>query len=88
MGRGESRLSPDAERVQVAGEVRVASVSEDPLPSDVLPLYTQAADSLKRGDVKNAKAFLMMVSRKSNHPKVQALAKAVLEAERDLMRRR
>lgn len=88
LGRGESRLTPDAERVKVAGEVKVSAVAEEPLPADVQPLYLQISDSLRRGDVKNAKAFLVLLGRKSNHPKVQALAKDVLEAEKNLLRRR
>ena len=35
-----------------------------------------------------AKAFLMLVSRRSNHPRVQALTREILEAERAAMRRR
>ena len=88
IARGESRLSPDAERTKVVGEAKVGSVADQTLPSDVQPIYTQIADSLRRGDVKNAKAFMMLLGRKSNHPKVQALAREVLEAEQNLMRRR
>ena len=88
LSRGESRHTPDAERTTVAAEAKVATVAEVPLPADVLPLYEKAADALKRGDVTNAKAFLMLVSRKSNHPKVQALAKELMEAERAALRRR
>jgi DnaJ-class molecular chaperone len=88
VARGESRLSPDAERTKVVGEAKVSSVADEALPGDVQPLYTQIADSLRRGDVKNAKAFMMLLGRKSNHPKVQALAREVLEAEQNLLRRR
>lgn len=88
LARGESRLTPDTERVKVVGEAKVSAVADEPLPRDVQPLYDQIADSLRRGDVKNAKAFLMLLGRKSNHPKVQALAKDVLEAEKNLLRRR
>jgi curved DNA-binding protein CbpA len=88
LGRGESRLTPDTERVKVVGEAKVSAVAEQPLPPDVQPLYLQISESLRRGDVKNAKAFLTLLGRKSNHPKVQALAKDVLEAEKNLLRRR
>ncbi len=88
LARGESRLTPDTERVKVVGEAKVTAVAEEPLPADIQPLYLQISESLRRGDVKNAKAFLMLLGRKSNHPKVQALAKDVLEAEKNLLRRR
>lgn len=88
LARGEVRLTPDAERREVVQEARVSVVSEAPLPPDIAGLYEKAAEAFKRGDLKNAKAFLMLVSRKSNHPKVQALTREILEAERAAMRRR
>lgn len=87
LGRGESRLSPDAERTVVASEAKVSTVAEAPLPADVLPLYEKVSEALKRGDITNAKAFLMLLSRKSSHPKVQSLARELIDAERNLRRR-
>jgi len=88
LARGEVRLTPDAERRAVVQEARVAAVSEAPLPPDVAGLFEKAADAFKRGDLKNAKAFLLLVSRKSNHPRVQSLTREILEAERAAARRR
>jgi curved DNA-binding protein CbpA len=88
LARGEVRLTPDAERREVVQEARVLVVSEAPLPPDIAGLYEKAAEAFKRGDLKNAKAFLLLVSRRSNHPRVQALTREILEAERQSMRRR
>lgn len=88
LGRGEVRLSPEAERKAVAQEAKVAAVSEAPLPTDVAPLYEKAHEAFKKGDLKNAKAFLMLVARKTSHPKVQALTKDILEAEKRILTRR
>lgn len=88
LGRGEVRLSPDAERKAVVAESRVSAAVEAPLPSDIAPLFEKAMESYKRGDLKNAKAFLLLVSRKSTHPRVQALTRELLEAERATLRRK
>ncbi len=88
MGRGEVRLTPDAERKAVVQEARVAAAVEAPLPADVAPLFEKASEAFKRGDLKNAKAFLMLVTRKSSHPRVQALTREILEAERAAIRAR
>jgi curved DNA-binding protein CbpA len=88
LARGEVRLTPEAERRAVVQEARVATMSEAPLPPDVAGLYEKAVEALKRGDLMNAKAFLLLVSRKSNHPRVQSLTREILEAERAAMRRR
>jgi len=88
VARGEVRLTPEAERRAVAQEARVVTTSEPPLPADVAGLYNQAAEAFKRGDLRNAKAFLLLVSRKTNHPRVQSLTREILEAERALLRRR
>lgn len=88
LARGEVRLTPEAERTQVVQEQRVAAVSDAPLPSDIAPLFEKAHDAFKKGDLKNARAFLMLVSRKSNHPRVQSLTRDILEAERTALRRR
>lgn len=86
--RGEVRLTPDAERTAVVQESRVVAAVEVPLPADVAPLFERAADAFKRGDIKNAKAFLLLVSRKSSHPRVQSLTREILEAERAALRSR
>lgn len=88
LARGEVRLSPDAERTTVAQESRVPEAVETPLPPDIAPLFEKANEAFKKGDLKNAKAFLLLVSRKSNHPRVQALTRDILEAERNTLRRR
>lgn len=86
LSRGEVRLTPDAERKAVVQEARVARSVEIPLPADVAPLFEKASEAFKRGDMKNAKAFLLLASRKGNHPRVTALTKEILEAERAALR--
>ncbi len=71
----------------VAAVAPVTAVPEAPLPSDVRPLFEQAVAALKRGDVKNAKAFLMIVAKKCSDPRVKALTREVLEAERAVGRK-
>jgi curved DNA-binding protein CbpA len=88
LARGEVRLTAEQERRQVVQETRVAAVSEAPLPPDVAGLFEKSNEAFRKGDLKNAKAFLMLVSRKSNHPRVQALTREILEAERSTLRRR
>lgn len=87
LGRGEVRLTQEAERKAVVAESRAPGV-EAPLPPDVRSLYDKAKEALDKGDLKNAKAFLLLVTRRSTHPRVQALAKDLLEAERNTLRRR
>lgn len=86
--RGEVRLTPDAERKAVVQESKVAAVVDVPLPPDIAPLFEKANEAYKRGDVKNAKAFLLLASRKGNHPRVAALTREILEAERAALRAR
>jgi curved DNA-binding protein CbpA len=89
--RGEIRLTSQNERIPVVQEARgVSTLSSDelPIPSDIAPLYEKCSEAFKKGDIKNAKTFLLLMSRKSAHPKVQALTKEILEAERALLRRR
>ena len=88
LGRGEVRLSAEAERKAVVQEARIGTMPETPLPADVAPMFEKAHEAFKKGDLKNAKAFLMLVSRKSNHARVQALTRELLEAERAMLRRR
>ncbi len=88
LARGEVRLSPDAERTSVVQEARVAAVVEAPLPADIAPLFERASEAFKRGDVKNAKAFLLLASRKGHHPRVAALTREILEAEKAAVRAR
>lgn len=86
LGRGEVRLTQEAERKAVVAEAGTAV--EVPMPPDVKPLYDRAKESFTKGDLKNAKAFLTLVTRRSTHPAVQALARDLLEAERAQLRRR
>lgn len=87
LGRGEVRLTQEAERKAVVAEAK-AQTAEAPLPPDVKSLYEKAKEAFDKGDLKNAKAFLTLVTRRSTHPKVQGLARDVLEAERNALRRR
>lgn len=87
LGRGEVRLTQEAERKAVVAEAKTAS-AEAPMPPDVKSLYDKAREAFERGDLKNARAFLMLVTRRSTHPKVQGLAREVLEAEKNALRRR
>lgn len=86
LARGEARLTPDAERTSVPQEVRVSIPAEAPLPPEIAQLFEKAHEAFKRNDLKNAKAFLLLVSRKSNHPRVQNLTREILEAERNALR--
>jgi len=82
LGRGEVRLSAEAERQETVREAHVTDEAEEPLPAEVQPLFDQAASALARGDLKNAKAFLLLVAKRSSQPKVKRLTKEILEAER------
>jgi DnaJ-class molecular chaperone len=84
--RGEVRLTQETERRAVVAEA--SAPAQAPLPPDVKPLYERAKEAFEKGDMKNAKAFLMLVTRRSSHPTVQALARDLLEAERAQLRRR
>jgi hypothetical protein len=84
--RGEVRLSQESERRAVVAEA--SAPAQAPLPPDVKPLYERAKEAFDKGDMKNAKAFLMLVTRRTSHPTVQALARDLLEAERAQLRRR
>ncbi len=86
LGRGEVRLTQEAERRAVVAEA--GTPAQAPMPPDVKPLYERAKEAFEKGDMKNAKAFLTLVTRRSSHPAVQALARDVLEAERAALRRR
>lgn len=86
--RGELRLTPEAERKTVAAETTVATVAERPLPPDVQPFFDKAREAMTRGDLKNAKAFLLLAARKGPHPRLQALTKEILEAERNALAKR
>lgn len=88
LARGEVRLSPQAERQASVQESRVATADEAPLPADLQPLFDQAAAALARGDLKNAKAFLMLVAKRSSQPQVKRLTKEILEAEKARAQRR
>ena len=85
MGRGEARLTPEAERKSVVSESRAAVV---PMPVDIAPFYDKAREAFDKGDLKNAKAFLTLAARKSNHAKIQELTREILEAEKNLFRRK
>ncbi len=82
LGRGEVRLSAEAERQETVREAQVALPDEDPLPPEVQPIFDQATAALARGDLKNAKAFLLLVAKRSSQAKVKRLTKEILEAER------
>ncbi|MBL8600764.1 MAG: DnaJ domain-containing protein [Myxococcales bacterium] len=89
LGRGQVRLTPEAERQEPVAETRSTEAAAlEPLPADLAPLFTQAEAALAKGDIKNAKAFLQIVSRRSTHPKVKLLLKEILEAEKALLSRR
>lgn len=85
LGRGEVRLTAEAERKETVAEAAVAAPSHEPLPADQQTFFEQAESALKKGDVKNAKAFLSIVARKSTHPRVKQLLKEILEAEKAQM---
>lgn len=82
LARGEVRLSPEAERQESVQESRTATSAEPPLPAELQPLYDQATAALARGDIKNAKAFLMLVAKRTSQAQVKRLTKEILEAER------
>ncbi|MFO0630785.1 MAG: DnaJ domain-containing protein [Polyangiales bacterium] len=86
LNRGEVRLTQESERRAVVAEA--ATPAQTPLPADVKPLYERAKEAFDKGDLKNAKAFLTLVTRRTSHPTVQALARDLLEAERTQLRRR
>ncbi len=85
MGRGEARLTPDAERKAVASENRAVEV---PIPPDVVPFYDKARDALARGDIQNARAFITLAARKTTHARVQDLAREILDADKKLLLRK
>lgn len=88
LARGETRLSAEAERKEVLAEASVAKVAEQPLPSDVAAFYEKASEFFTKGDIKNAKTFLLLAARRSSHPRIQKLTKDILEAERSAFRKR
>lgn len=88
LARGEVRLTQETARRSVVSEAQIKAVAEEPLPGDIKPLFEQAQAAFTKGDLKNARAFLMLVARKSSHPKIQQLTREILEAERAMLRRR
>lgn len=85
LARGEVRLSAEAERRQVVSEADGAS---QPLPTDVAAFFDKATEFFAKGDLKNAKTFLMLAAKRSSHPKIQKLTREILEAERAMLRKR
>jgi curved DNA-binding protein CbpA len=84
LNRGELRLTAETERQAVLAEARLESAKGEAgaLPAEHQPLYDKVREALTRGDLVNARAFMMLLGRKSAHPKVQELTKELLEAEK------
>jgi curved DNA-binding protein CbpA len=85
LGRGEVRLTPEAERRAVVAEARVTTVNGEAtaLPAEHQPLFDKVREALSKGDLVNARAFMTLLGRKTTHPKVQALTRELLEAEKN-----